>query len=100
MNSKAESMLLNKIFSDLAIIIREYCYSDDMTKEERFFLGQYADAVHNLPKIDLLSDLGKRHLMYYVAFLKETAETERIVQPEFLAKFEQQINLIIIFVDN
>lgn len=100
MTSKTERDLLSMIFYDLAIIIREYCYSDDMTKEERFFLGQYADAVHNLPKIDLLSDLGKRHFMDYVAFLKETVETERIVQPEFLAMFEEQINLIIIFVDN
>lgn len=100
MDSKAESMLLNKIFSDLAIVIREYCYSDDITKEERFFLGQYADAVHNLPKMDLLSDLGKRHLMDYVDFLKETVETERIIQPEFLAMFEQQINSIVKFVHN
>jgi hypothetical protein len=95
-NSKAESMLLNTIFYDLAVIIREYCFSEDMTKEERFFLGQYADVVHNLTTVDL----GKRHLMDYVDFLKETVETERIVQLEFLAMFEQQINTITKFVHN
>lgn len=100
MNSKAESMLLNTIFYDLAVIIREYCFSEDMTKEERFFWGQYADVAHNLTTVYLLSDLGKRHLMDYVDFFKETVETERIVQLEFLAMFEQQINTITKFVHN
>lgn len=91
---KTSQELLQLIYTDFALVIREYCYFEDLSTNEIEFFGQLANAVHKLPQEDFYSESGRSSLLYYLKFLEETVNQERIIQPVFLDKFHNQISVL------
>ncbi|WP_445448473.1 hypothetical protein [Enterococcus faecalis] len=92
--AKTSQELFRQIYEDFSLIIREYCFFDDISPNEIQFFGEFAAAVHRLPSENLQSEDGQLAIQSYLKFLEETIRQEQMIQPVFIAKFNDQINAL------
>lgn len=86
--------LLNTVFSDFSLFVREYCFETSFSKQKTEFMGQLADKIHNLPTHDLSSDFGQKELRNYLNFLEDTVKNRRIENDTFLSNYKDQITTL------
>lgn len=67
--------MLNKIYYDFSLVVREYCLLDKKEDKKLAFCGKLADMIHNLPNSDCLNDKNKE-LFEYMKFVEKMVSCE------------------------